>query len=508
MVKFYTIPIKFRNKYVRMLTEKDKIQLSKRGISEHEVNQQVDYFKQGFPWMHLDRAASIGNGIIHLSNEDVDRYVKRFEDAKKTLSILKMVPASGAATRMFKSLFEHLGELKPNKESSVFFDRLSEFAFAPELKKLLPEWSTEQEILENLLLNKGLDYGSLPKGLLSFHYYEDGVRTPLEEHLVEAVEYASDGKDAYLHFTVSPEHRSRFDALVNQVLPKLEKKYQVKFHISFSEQKPSTDTVAVDMDNNLFREADGSMLFRPAGHGALLENLNDLDADLIFIKNIDNVVPDKLKDSTIVYKKALGGLLVEILDKIKAYARVLKGEISAATLEEMQEFSGKYLGIQPGKAWVGHSQEEKIALFKKIFNRPTRICGVVKNTGEPGGGPFWCKDQEGNSTLQLVESAQVDMSNELQKAIFTDSTHFNPVDLVCATKDVEGKSFDLLQYRDMSTGFITEKTKDGKKLKAQELPGLWNGAMAYWNTIFVEVPLDTFNPVKTVNDLLRPAHQN
>lgn len=491
-----------------MLNTVDLTLLEKKGIKPSEVQKQIDYFKQGFPWMKLDRAASIGNGIIHLSDADVDRYVKRFEEAKKTMSILKMVPASGAATRMFKSLFEHLSEAKPNKESSVFFDRLSEFAFAPELKKLLPEWSTEQEILENLLLSKGLDYGSLPKGLLSFHYYEDEVRTPLEEHLVEAVEYASDGKDAYLHFTVSPEHRSRFDALVNQVVPKLEEKFQVKFHISFSEQKPSTDTVAVDMDNNLFREADGSMLFRPAGHGALLENLNDLDADLIFIKNIDNVVPDKLKESTIVYKKALGGLLVEILDKIKVYTKLLEGEVSTSVLQEIQDFATTYLGILPGKAWDAHTQAEKLALFKMIFNRPTRICGVVKNTGEPGGGPFWCRDQEGNSTLQLVESAQVDMSNESQKAIFTESTHFNPVDLVCATKDVNGKSFDLLQYRDMSTGFITEKTKDGKKLKAQELPGLWNGAMAYWNTIFVEVPLDTFNPVKTVNDLLRPSHQN
>ncbi|MFY9160797.1 DUF4301 family protein [Aquirufa ecclesiirivi] len=491
-----------------MLNTVDLTLLEKKGIKPSEVQKQIDYFKQGFPWMKLDRAASIGNGIIHLSDADVDRYVKRFEEAKKTMSILKMVPASGAATRMFKSLFEHLSEAKPNKESSVFFDRLSEFAFAPELKKLLPEWSTEQEILENLLLSKGLDYGSLPKGLLSFHYYEDEVRTPLEEHLVEAVEYASDGKDAYLHFTVSPEHRSRFDALVTQVVPKLEKKFQVKFHISFSEQKPSTDTVAVDMDNNLFREADGSMLFRPAGHGALLENLNDLDADLIFIKNIDNVVPDKLKESTIVYKKALGGLLVEILDKIKVYTKLLEGEVSTSVLQEIQDFATTYLGILPGKAWDAHTQAEKLALFKMIFNRPTRICGVVKNTGEPGGGPFWCRDQEGNSTLQLVESAQVDMSNESQKAIFTESTHFNPVDLVCATKDVNGKSFDLLQYRDMSTGFITEKTKDGKKLKAQELPGLWNGAMAYWNTIFVEVPLDTFNPVKTVNDLLRPSHQN
>lgn len=491
-----------------MLTENDKIQLNQKGISQAEINQQVDFFRKGFPWMNLGKAATPSDGVLQLSLEEIEKYQQIFDQKKTELSILKMVPASGAATRMFKSLFEHLTEDKENKESKVFFDRISEFAFAPELKKLLPEWSTEKEILEKLLLSYGLDYGSLPKGLLAFHYYPEGPRTPLEEHLVEAAAYASNGKTARLHFTVSPEHRGRFEELVNRVVPAMETQFGIKFDITFSEQKPSTDTVAVDLNNELFREADGSLLFRPAGHGALLENLNDLTADIIFIKNIDNVVPDKLKEPTIVYKKVLGGLLLEILEQVKELNWKLENVHTEATINEVKKFASNYLGIQLAENFDKKALSDKLDFLQNTLNRPTRICGVVKNTGEPGGGPFWCKDADGNSTLQLVESAQVDTANAAQMAIFTGSTHFNPVDLVCSTKDLQGQPFDLLKFRDMSTGFITEKTKDGRKLKAQELPGLWNGAMAYWNTIFVEVPLETFNPVKSVNDLLRDAHQN
>ena len=491
-----------------MLTENDKIQLAQKGINQAEINQQVDFFRNGFPWMNLGKAATPSDGVLQLSKEQIEKYQQIFDQKKSNLSILKMVPASGAATRMFKSLFEHLTEEKENKESKVFFERISEFAFAPELKKLLPEWSTEKEILEQLLLSYGMDYGSLPKGLLAFHYYPEGPRTPLEEHLVEAASYASDGKTARLHFTVSPEHRKRFESLVEKVVPNMEAQFGIKYDITFSEQKPSTDTVAVDLNNELFRDSDGSLLFRPAGHGALLENLNDLQADIIFIKNIDNVVPDKLKEPTIVYKKVLGGLLIEIVDHVKQLYAKLENSPNEQVIQEVTTFASDYLGIQLADNFVGKSLSEKVDFLKSILNRPTRICGVVKNTGEPGGGPFWCKDADGNSTLQLVESAQVDASNAAQMAIFIGSTHFNPVDLVCSTKDLAGKPFDLLKFRDMSTGFITEKTKDGRKLKAQELPGLWNGAMAFWNTIFVEVPLETFNPVKSVNDLLRDAHQN
>ena len=486
-----------------MLSASDLLQLSARGIRPEEINQQVDYFKQGFPWMNLEKSATIGDGIVRFSDVDLASHIERFESRRSSLNLLKMVPASGAATRMFKSLFEYISSGQPNKESDLFFSQKESFAFYEELASIAPDGSSEVDVLKVLLGVSGMEYGSLPKGLLKFHQYPAGARTPLEEHLVEAAEYASDGQKARLHFTVSPEHRGRFEALVAQLSPIWSSHFGIEFEVTFSEQKPATDTVAVNMDNSLFREDDGSLLFRPAGHGALLENLNDLSADIIFIKNIDNVVPDHLKQATIQYKKALAGLLLWILEGISYLEMRLKGELKPALIEEALLEIKTYLGFEVSGDFAFLSLDAQAAALLEILGRPTRICGVVKNTGEPGGGPFWCQDAVGNLTLQLVESAQVDMSNESQKALFAGSTHFNPVDLVCATRVK-----DLLAYRDMSTGFITEKTKDGKSLKAQELPGLWNGAMANWNTLFVEVPLETFNPVKTVTDLLRPAHQN
>ncbi|MHA8093105.1 DUF4301 family protein [Aquirufa regiilacus] len=486
-----------------MLSTSDLLQLSARGIRPEEINQQVDYFKQGFPWMNLEKSATIGDGIVRFSDADLASHIERFESRRSSLNLLKMVPASGAATRMFKSLFEYISSGQPNKESDLFFSQKESFAFYQELASITPDGSSEVDVLKVLLGASGMEYGSLPKGLLKFHQYPAGARTPLEEHLVEAAEYASDGQKARLHFTVSPEHRGRFEALVAQLSPIWSSHFGIEFEVTFSEQKPATDTVAVNMDNSLFREDDGSLLFRPAGHGALLENLNDLTADIIFIKNIDNVVPDHLKQATIQYKKALAGLLLWILEGISYLEMRLKGELKPALIEEALLEIKTYLGFEVSGDFAFLSLDAQAAALLEILGRPTRICGVVKNTGEPGGGPFWCQDAVGNLTLQLVESAQVDMSNDSQKELFAGSTHFNPVDLVCATR---GK--DLLAYRDMSTGFITEKTKDGKSLKAQELPGLWNGAMANWNTLFVEVPLETFNPVKTVTDLLRPAHQN
>lgn len=486
-----------------MLSEKDLTQLSKRGITPAELNQQVDFFKSGFPWMNLEKSASIGNGIFQFSAEQLQEFIDRFDQQKTSLSILKMVPASGAATRMFKSLFEFLSTGEENKECTKFFDELDHFAFFPELKKLIEGKDDSADILQKLLGSEGMDYGQKPKGLLSFHAYPEGARTPLEEHIVEAAAYASNGQKARLHFTVSPEHRSGFEQLVNKLVPKWESQTGIQFEITFSEQKPATDTIAVNPDNSLFRESDGSLLFRPAGHGALLENLNDLKADIIFIKNIDNVVPDALKQPTIAYKKALGGLLLWILEGIDHLDRQLLENPSESTIKEALQEMATYVGFVPALSFNSLSQAEKVAKIREVLARPTRVCGVVKNTGEPGGGPFWCQDSKGNFTLQLVESAQIDMKNEDQKAKFHQASHFNPVDLVCATRGL-----NLLNFRDMNTGFITDKTKDGKKLKAMELPGLWNGAMSDWNTLFVEVPLETFNPVKTVTDLIRPAHQN
>ena len=488
-----------------MLSEIQQQQIKERGIEQQEVVRQLEDFKKGFPFMRIERAAKIDDGIIRLSEEQINDYISNFSLNREGYQMVKMVPASGAATRMFKALYEYLADGKSNKEVENFLAKKQNFAFYQELKSRVSQ-GNDREWVAKLLNEDGLGYGSLPKGLLAFHSYGEESRTPLEEHLFEAAQYAQDGKKAYLHFTVSPEHRSRFEALVSKVVEKFEKRFGIQYIISFSEQKTSTDTVAVNKDNSLFLE-DGKLLFRPAGHGALLENLNDLEGDIIFIKNVDNVVPERYSESTIAYKKALMGILLGIINRNKEVFASLKGDVKIEQLNSALKYLGEFLGYIPEEGFAVLSLKEQVERISRILDRPTRVCGVVRNTGEPGGGPFWVKGQNGAISLQLVESAQVDASNVLQQEIFQGSTHFNPVDLVCYPKNMEGEKLDLLKYRDMEAGFITEKTKDGQSLKAMELPGLWNGSMSDWNTIFVEVPLETFNPVKTVNDLLRPMHQ-
>jgi hypothetical protein len=457
--------------------------------------------------MQLQKAATLNDGVLKLSNEELEKYTALYEKKVAKLTALKFVPASGAATRMFKSLFSFLEEDKSDKSTDQFFDKLSDFAFADDLKKILPQNADNKTIVDYYLTRKGLEYGTLPKGLLKFHRYENESRTALEEHLVEGANYANNDGKVKLHFTVSPEHLSRFLKLLNQVVPNYQEKYNVRFDISFSEQRRSTDTIAVNLDDTPFREKDGSLLFRPAGHGALLANLNDISADIVFIKNIDNVVPDRIKQPTVAYKKALAGVLLKYQDRIFDYQYQLKEWASEPLLMELSQFFEKELCVLSPVGFMGMNHNEKVMYYQKKLNRPLRVCGVVPNTGEPGGGPFWCKNSDDSTSLQIVESAQVDMNNEAQKAIFNNSTHFNPVDLICSMKNYRNEKFDLMKYRDLKTGFVTQKSKDGKDLKAQELPGLWNGSMADWNTLFVEVPLITFNPVKTVNDLLRDEHQ-
>ena len=490
-----------------MFTETHKSQIEGRGSNLAKVQQQIEYFKEGFPFMPLYKAATVGDGIVQLSDNEAHKYEKLFEEKAAQLKIVKFVPASGAASRMFKSLFSALEEGKFDKSVEQFFEKLNQFAFSEELiKHAQPDDKIGN--LKALLTDDGLGYGALPKGLLAFHQYDGEARTPVEEHLVEGANYAHSNGKVYLHLTVSPEHKAKFEELIASKLNIYETLFNLKFEIDYSEQKASTDTIAVNLDNTPFLEADGSLLFRPAGHGALLENLNDIDADLIFIKNIDNVVPDRIKAVTYLYKKAIAGVLLEAQTKIFAYLQDLKyGSPTLSELDEIDLFLQRKLCVEaPNGLQEKSSQEQQQYYFDKL-NRPIRVCGMVKNQGEPGGGPFWCKNADGTASLQVVESAQVDLANDSQKEIFSNSTHFNPVDLVCGTKDFEGKKFDLMHYSDPKTGFITEKSKDGKTLKAQELPGLWNGSMADWNTIFVEVPLITFNPVKTINDLLREEHQ-
>ncbi|MCE7063113.1 DUF4301 family protein [Dyadobacter sp. CY343] len=498
-----------------MFIEKDITQIKERGSDIGTVEEQVGYFVDGFPFLQLSKAATVGDGIIRLTDSEISEVISDFDKkaADGEVALLKFVPASGAATRMFKSLFSFLQEGKRDKSVDEFFVKLPDFAFYEDLKaSLLSDGyditsADETTIASYFLTTKGLGYGELPKGLLKFHNYTDRSRTPLEEHLVEGAKYANAGSNVQIHFTVSPEHRDKFEKLVVEVLPSYQSEFGVRYIVSFSEQKSATDTIAVNLDNSPFREKDGSLLFRPAGHGALLENLAQLDADIIFIKNIDNVVPDRIKADTIQYKKALSGIVLKYQKKIFTYLEKLHADTDFSILSEIDTFFKEELCVIPPAGFDSWEDIKRKEYFVQKLDRPLRACGMVKNQGEPGGGPFWAENADGSSSLQIVESAQVDLDDSSQNDIFKNSTHFNPVDLVCGVKNYKGELFDLKKFRDPLTGFITAKSKDGKDLKAQELPGLWNGSMADWNTLFVEVPLITFNPVKTVNDLLREQHQ-
>ena len=495
-----------------MLTQEDKDFLAQKGISEEKLNAQLDNFKTGFPWLKLAGAASPEKGITIPSEEEKKAYLNAWDEyLNGTGKVLKFVPASGAASRMFKNLFEYLDNEDMTDFVKKFDDNTEKYAFCEALKSAMAKNGAENTAkgkVANLLGKDGLNYGNLPKGLLLFHNYEDGPRTPVEEHLVEGAMYAkgNDG-NVNIHFTVSPEHRPLFEALVGEKAGKYEDKFGVKYNVGFSEQKSSTDTVAANPDNTPFRGKDGKILFRPGGHGALIENLNDLEADVIFIKNIDNVVPDRLKPETVEYKKLIAGVLVTKQAKAFEYLNLLdSGSYTHEQLEEIIHFLRDDLSCRNPELKVLEDAELAIYLKSKL-NRPMRVCGMVKNVGEPGGGPFLAYNQDGTISLQILESSQIDKDNAEYLAMFQNGTHFNPVDLVCAVKDYKGNKFDLTKYVDPQTGFISSKSKDGKELKALELPGLWNGAMSDWNTIFVEVSLGTFNPVKTVNDLLREQHQ-
>lgn len=505
-----------------MLTEKDLKQIAERGITAQQVEAQLNQIAEGFPFLKLEAAASVDKGIVVPSSEEKAQDISAWDKYKaEGHKVVKFVPASGAASRMFKNMFAFANADydEPTTDfEKQFFNHIREFAFREELCKkckenegknirtLLAE-GNYKAIARNMLDAKGLNYGQLPKGLLLFHNYEDGARTPMEEHLVEAALYAASNGEANVHFTVSHEHLSLFKAKVEEKANKYAEKYGVKYNISFSEQKPSTDTIAANVDNTPFRNEDGSLLFRPGGHGALIENLNEIDADVVFIKNIDNVVPDRLKASTVEWKQVLAGILVSKQAKAFEYLNILdKGAYNHEKLEEIIRFVQRDLCCR--KADIKELEDAELVIYlRKKLNRPMRVCGVVKNVGEPGGGPFLTYNQDGTVSLQILESSQIDTNNEEYVKMFKNGTHFNPVDLVCAIKNYKGEAFNLPDYVDKSTGFISSKSKNGKELKALELPGLWNGAMSDWNTIFVEVPLDTFNPVKTVNDLLREQHQ-
>ena len=499
-----------------MLTQQDLKQLAQKGISEQQIETQLGQFKTGFPFLKLEAAAAIGRGIVAPAKDEGKKFVEAWQRYKAAgKRVVKFVPASGAASRMFKDVFAFV-DADYDKPTTPFeekyFDNIAKFAFYGELdaacqknegkgiKALMAEGNFKA-VAANMLKAEGLNYGQLPKGLLLFHNYPEGPRTPMEEHLVEGALYAASNGEANVHFTVSHEHMELFKAKVAQKVDYFAQKFGIHYDITFSEQKPSTDTVAANPDGTPFRNSDGSLLFRPGGHGALIENLNEIDADVIFVKNIDNVVPDRLKTDTVIWKQIIAGVLVTLQQKAFEYLRILDEGATEAQLAEMAKFVREQLCTDP------KGQKEDADYLRRKLNRPMRVCGVVKNVGEPGGGPFLTYNQDGTVSLQILESSQIDKSNKEYMDMFTQGTHFNPVDLVCAVKDYKGQPFNLPDYVDVTTGFISQKSKSGKELQALELPGLWNGAMSNWSTVFVEVPLSTFNPVKTVNDLLRDQHQ-
>ncbi|MBF6628203.1 MAG: DUF4301 family protein [Proteiniphilum sp.] len=505
-----------------MYRQQDFDLLREKGISTDQIDRQLNQFKSGFPFLPIVAAASVEKGIMRVKSEDVDIYLKAWQEyLKSDKTITKFVPASGAASRMFKDLYTFLDagyEVPTTAFEQTFFSNIQQFAFFVLLDETckdlfkkgavaLCEEGRYKEVVMALLHPEGLDYGSMPKGLLLFHTYPEGNRTPVGEHLSEGTLYAKNAEGSvHVHFTVSKEHKELFELLVAARKLSYQIKLGATFSVSYSIQKPCTDTIAVDLNNEPFREDEGTLLFRPGGHGALIENLNDIEADVIFIKNIDNVVPDRLKDEEAHYKQLLAGVLVTLQARAHAYMTKLEsGVVNPEELAEMLAFTENELTISPAQQFDA-GDDLKAYLMRKL-DRPFRVCGMVQNTGEPGGGPFIVVNADGTASLQILESSQINKNDPNALEAFKNSSHFNPVDLVCGVKCHKGNKFDLTKFVDPNTGFISHKSKNGNELKALELPGLWNGAMSDWNTIFVEVPVSTFNPVKTVNDLLRPEHQ-
>lgn len=511
-------------------TKEDLKNFKHRDLKAEDIDRQLANFEKGFDFVNLSEPATIDNGIIRITPEEEEHLLANYELAHQKCDLLKMVPASGSATRMFKDLFtfmdtyqgteEEFLEFVQQKEAGSmheFFQKLDQLPFYNRLSAAL--WNDGKdiskmvakreytEILKYILGKKGLNYGNTPKGLVDFHIYRDFVRTAFDEHIVEGALYSNNAKTADLHFTVSEEYMPLFKNRLKKVTKVFEKMFNVKYDVTFSIQKPSTDTVSVDENGEILRDETGGIVFRPGGHGALIYNLDELKADIIFIKNIDNVIPDRSKGETVKYKKLLAGTLLDVQKKVFGYLELLDKKPTEEQLQEIEAFMNS-IGYKEAEGKTYKDQKERIKHLQNVLNRPIRICGMVKNEGEPGGGPFWVKGKDGSSRLMIIESAQINLKDKDQKKVFDHSTHFNPVDLVCGVKNYKGKKFNLEKFIDPEQGFITHKSYKGKDIKVQELPGLWNGAMANWITVFVEVPLSTFTPVKTVFDLFRFEHRN
>ncbi len=503
-----------------IFTEADARQIEKEGLTRDKVLAQIDLFKRGVRPVKLNRPCTVNDGIVSLSEEELTKMAALYEEELGMgRKVLKFVPASGAASRMFKDWYPYLekGSLDARQRDD-FAGELKRFAFymdlrdvilrdGEDLEKMLEE-GRHADILTYILTSKGLNYGNLPKALLKFHAYPDGSRTALEEHLVEAALYAKDAcRMCRLHLTLSEEHQKDAADYLSVIKRYYEKDYDVTFNIALSKQKSSTNTIAVDLDNRPFRDQQGELVFRPGGHGALLDNLNGAGGDIVYLKNIDNIVSDRLKPVTVFYKKAIGGYLISLQNEMFRYLRQLdKAVPDEEVIRELRLFCEKSLHLVMPPRFEDLPLTEKCSFVFKRLNRPIRVCGMVKNQGEPGGGPFWINGEDGTQSLQIIEESQIDSGSTEQKSIWSRATHFNPVDIVCGVRNYRSDKFDLCEFVNKEAYFISRKSEKGRDLKALELPGLWNGSMAFWTTIFVEVPIETFNPVKTIHDLLRPEH--
>jgi hypothetical protein len=505
--------------FENLFSEEDLNIFLAKGIEEAEVLRQLEILRKGVVPLKLARPARVGDGIVQIAPDKMDAYVSLYNEVVEEGRVLKFVPASGAASRMFKNwhLYQQ-GRSNSNGFVVKFCRDIGNFAFYDDLKRVMALDGKDiqnylrqkrcADIIEYITSVKGLNYGWLPKALIKFHVYPGHNRTAMEEHLVEAAHYVRDGRNiCRVHFTVSEEHESSFRDSLTEARSYYEHLFGVSYEVGITKQLPSTETIAVDMNNRPVRNSDGKIMLRPGGHGALLANINALDADIIFIKNIDDVVPDRLKDITVLYKKILGGYLIRLREEIFNNLNLLMSEeVSDEMLSKIICFcQEKLLMLFPGGFRNYSAPAKKDHIFDRL-NRPVRVCGMVRNEAEPGGGPFWVKGEDGNCSLQIVEKDQVDIDSEQQSDIWKFASHFNPVDLVCSFRNYQGEKFDLNLYTNREAVFISRKSNNGNEIKVLELPGLWNGSMAFWNTVFVEVPLLTFNPVKSIEDLLRESH--
>ncbi len=503
-------------------------------LTAEQIIENVIQINQGMSSVRLEKPCVINDGIKKIEEKEYPELIAFHSRASAAGRLLKFVPASGAASRMYRKLEilfhsnknSSLDDLRIDADEGIseaafavrYFENIKKFAFYPELAESVKKSGHDLDrlingknlkaVIDYTLYKKGLNFKGLPKGLVPFHQYENEKRTAFEEHLVEAVSYTADitGKSK-LHFTISPDHLNILEDFFSSILPEYQKK-GLAFDISFSDQKKSTDTLSLLDDGSVLRDSYGDIVYRPAGHGALLENLNELNGDIVFIKNVDNVIQDRYKDTTIKYKKMLCGYLLKIQQATFSFLNQLENDDNpGALINRIEEFAKKTYCLIPAKEYSGYSPEEKNKYWTRQLNRPLRVCGMVKNEGHPGGGPFWVRNNRGELTKQIIEGSQVDFGNESQKKIFNSSTHFNPVDLVCGIRDYKGEKFDLLKFRDESAGFVSKKSFNGKQINALELPGLWNGSMSDWLTVFIEAPQITFTPVKEINDLLNEVHQ-